>query len=167
MYRVKSKIKTYVPSTSGDITICFGKPDAEHSEVIEWGGYSKSYKYPKKTRDYRITVNKNWLKMDNDLKNYCTWFTLYASSNKTIFGYTINRAIWLTKSRGYTFDVERGYIARHNGENFHALTLKKAIKGLENKLKAIKIDNLQGLGLYRPIIESKKYITIDGESWYE
>jgi hypothetical protein len=159
-YRVKSKIKRYVPTTSGDVTIYFGKPNAEHNEVIDWGGYSRSCKYPKKTRDYHITVNKNWLTMDDDLKNCGGLFTLWASSNKTIFGYKVNRAIWLTKSRGYTFDTESGYIARHDGENFHGETLAKAIKGLETKLKAVKIDKLKGFGLYRAIAKSKKYVTV-------
>jgi hypothetical protein len=160
IYRLKAKIRAYVPTTSGDITIYFGKPNAEHSEVIDWGGYSKSYKYPKKTRDYHITVNKNWVNMDDELKRCGGLFTLYASANKNFYGYKVNRATWLTKSRGYTFDVQKGYIARHDGENFHAETLAKAIKGLENKIKAVKIDNLKGFGLYRAIAKSKNYVTV-------
>lgn len=158
--RLKAQIRAYVPTPSGDITIYFGKPNAEHSEVIDWGGYSRSYKYPKKTRDYHITVNKTWLNMDDDLKKCGGLFTLYASSNKNFYGYKVNRVTWLTKSRGYTFDVQKGYIARHNGENFHGETLVKAIKGLEAKLKAVKIDKLEGFGLYRAIAKSKKYITV-------
>lgn len=158
--RAKAQVRVYVPTTSGDIAIYFGKPNAEHNEIIDWGGYSKSYKYPKKTRDYHITVAKNWECMDDDLKNCGGLFTLYASLNKNFYGYKVNKATWLTKSRGYTFDVQKGYIARHDGENFHAETLKKAIKGLENKLKAVKIDKLEGFGLYREIAKSKKYVTI-------
>lgn len=64
-------------------------------------------------------------------------YNLECKTIKQIGNITIYKASWIISKRGYNFEVVSGYIAYNtvNHISYHATTVKKAIEGLERKIK--------------------------------
>ena len=149
-YRVDAASTVRISINDGDTTT------HQQSEYLDWNYYSKSTKYPKKlvsntffvARNYKQTVIKEGIAIVDGL------MTLNAKKMVCKADCDLYQADWLEQGRGYDIHTVSGFIAKSGPVAYHADTAKKAVAGLQRKLKAkglvIKFEH----GLKSPIVKA-------------
>lgn len=109
--------------------------DATYSATytLDWDGYSRSCKYPKKEWDIILTFDptrKSPSQYEQDgIPN------ITCLSRKWVGNVLVEKNECLIRGRGYSADIKVLYVASVGGYNYHAETVKKAVKGALRKLK--------------------------------
>jgi hypothetical protein len=105
--------------------------------TLDWNGYSRRCKYPKKV--WCLYLDIDFSKKYPKYKENDGWINLTCLSRKEIGSVTVEKVECCQKGRGNSLKIRKVFLATTKIENtlysYHAETVKKAIKGLERKIK--------------------------------
>jgi len=99
---------------------------------LDWDGYSKSCRYPMEIHFFRISCP---VKVRIAVECIGGFYNVFCELIASINNIKIYRASWIHRKRGYDFKIINGYVAVTNEHFQHALTLEKALSGLEGRIK--------------------------------
>ncbi|MCA3083094.1 MAG: hypothetical protein ING69_10620 [Rhodocyclaceae bacterium] len=135
-------------SAGTEYDIAFGVEPAEvdykcHTTNV-WNFYGGGYKkYPASQDNHVVRLPLDWMSRvkKKGLAEIDGLMTLDASLVETVDGVEIFAAKWAVQGRGFSVNVEAGFIARGRRENgekvhFHGKTRKSAVLGVARKMQA-------------------------------
>lgn len=139
-------------------------------QELDWNGYSKKTKYPKKVYTHIYYIPWSARPWDIEKGHFDNMFNLRCAKKRSIGNITIYSVTYIKERKGYDKDLIPAVVASTGSYHYHAETEQEAVKGLRKKLKRNQRRYDISLDSY---LSKKKYHEITGacyqgiESWCE
>ena len=135
-----SKAQTWRAGTNDEVSVAFTSDPAEvglhQAPITDWNKYKGKFKgWACHYLEHTITVPTDWRVrvQRRGLAKVDGMMTLDAAPMAAPVGVELFAAVWVVQGRGNNAEHVRGYIARRDGQTYHASTAADAIAGVTRK----------------------------------
>ena len=125
-------------SVNGGIVVKISENDKfcyRVEEYLDWDGYSKRTKYPKKIYTHKYYIPWSARPWDIAKAHFDGLYNLRCTEKRNIGSITIYSVTYIKERKGYDKDLISAVVASNGTYHYHADSEKEAIAGLRKKLK--------------------------------